>query len=427
MASEADSSWFPTEPLSAVSALRQAKLLSPEPQPQSSQLLRSEWTRILQDTHGPWRFCTSNRDYSLCRTYPRTFPVPAQIGDTVLHHAAQFRIRQRFPLLAYVCARPWCTALLRSSQPLVGLTGRRCVQDEKLIEAFKAAVRAVDSAGSKRLLIVDARPTTSALANTVIGAGVERLEYYEASERVYLSLENIHAVREAHLKLTRALKEQKWHEAEGQSGWLEHLQRILEGVKRILAALPESHVLVHCSDGWDRTTQLVSLAQLCLDPFYRTAVGFKALIAKDWLSAGHRFADRNGHLRRPQSTKLETSEEFCPIFLQFIEVVVQLCRQFPLHFGELSDEVLLGVVDAAQAGDAEFFGNCEADRSGGADCKDGDIARDLTVEIPDHLPGHGKGRVSESFEVQEKQLDPLLPHSEREKMILWPAYYKRYQ
>lgn len=29
-------------------------------------------------------------------------------------------------------------------------------------------------------------------------------------------------------------------------------------------------VLVHCSDGWDRTPQIVSLAELMLDPYYRT-------------------------------------------------------------------------------------------------------------------------------------------------------------
>lgn len=29
-------------------------------------------------------------------------------------------------------------------------------------------------------------------------------------------------------------------------------------------------VLVHCSDGWDRTPQIVALAELLLDPYYRT-------------------------------------------------------------------------------------------------------------------------------------------------------------
>ena len=45
----------------------------------------------------------------------------------------------------------------------------------------------------------------------------------------------------------------------------------------------DTSVLVHCSDGWDRTAQLCSLAQLMLDPYYRTVRGFEVLIEKDWL------------------------------------------------------------------------------------------------------------------------------------------------
>lgn len=33
-------------------------------------------------------------------------------------------------------------------------------------------------------------------------------------------------------------------------------------------------VLVHCSDGWDRTAQVCSVASLLLDPHYRTLKGF---------------------------------------------------------------------------------------------------------------------------------------------------------
>ena len=36
-----------------------------------------------------------------------------------------------------------------------------------------------------------------------------------------------------------------------------------------------SSVLVHCTDGWDRTAQLTALAMLMLDPFYRTIQGFE--------------------------------------------------------------------------------------------------------------------------------------------------------
>lgn len=33
-------------------------------------------------------------------------------------------------------------------------------------------------------------------------------------------------------------------------------------------------VLVHCSDGWDRTSQVCSVAAVLLDPYYRTLRGF---------------------------------------------------------------------------------------------------------------------------------------------------------
>ena len=38
--------------------------------------------------------------------------------------------------------------------------------------------------------------------------------------------------------------------------------------------LRQGNVLVHCSDGWDRTSQLTSLTQLMMDYHYRTVSGF---------------------------------------------------------------------------------------------------------------------------------------------------------
>jgi len=40
----------------------------------------------------------------------------------------------------------------------------------------------------------------------------------------------------------------------------------------------KASVLVHCSDGWDRTAQTCSLASLILDPYYRTIHGFQVII-----------------------------------------------------------------------------------------------------------------------------------------------------
>ena len=85
-------------------------------------------------------------------------------------------------------------------------------------------------------------------------------------------------------------------------------------------------VLVSFEGGWDRTTQVVSLIQVMLDPFYRTLEGFETLLRKEWLCFGHRFGSR-------ERTTSETSQsEQAPIFLQFIDCVWQLMRQFPLSF-----------------------------------------------------------------------------------------------
>lgn len=49
-----------------------------------------------------------------------------------------------------------------------------------------------------------------------------------------------------------------------------YLSMLLEAARFVANKLAYVPVLVHCTDGWDRTTQIISLAQIILDPHYRT-------------------------------------------------------------------------------------------------------------------------------------------------------------
>ena len=71
---------------------------------------------------------------------------------------------------------------------------------------------------------------------------------------------------------------------------LSHFQLVLGGAVRI-AELVEKHkcsVVVHCTDGWDRTAQLAALSMLMLDSYYRTIRGFQ--VNQHWCLLGTNIA-----------------------------------------------------------------------------------------------------------------------------------------
>ena len=107
--------------------------------------------------------------------------------------------------------------------------------------------------------------------------------------------------------------------------WINFISQLLSTSTEIASIphLEERPVVVHCSDGWDRTAQVVALAEILLDPFYRTFDGFKVLIEREWLSFGHKFSDRCG---------LGADGEQSPIFIQWLDCVYQLTKQFPTSF-----------------------------------------------------------------------------------------------
>lgn len=90
---------------------------------------------------------------------------------------------------------------------MVGLKQNRSIQDEKLIEAIFMTNVPQSSSGhpiygsTATNLIIDARPTVNAVANTAAGAGTENMENYRNCKKVYSGIDNIHVMRDSLNKL----------------------------------------------------------------------------------------------------------------------------------------------------------------------------------------------------------------------------------
>jgi len=215
--------------------------------------------------------------------------------------------------------------------------------------AYFSAVR--HAAGVKaRLLIVDCRSVTVAYANSLLrGGGVESATAYQQDDHdptmlISLDLPNIHTMRASWTKL-RALidgsvSERRWLSGLSATAWLEHCRQLTEGAICVSNALhgqarsPPMVVMVHCSDGWDRTAQVCSLAQILLDPFYRTPRGLAVLVEKDWVSFGHRFMDRSGQLAAKEKSQ-------SPIFMQWLFCLANVVQDHPDDFTYNTSDLML--------------------------------------------------------------------------------------
>ncbi|KAK3728847.1 hypothetical protein QZH41_020231 [Actinostola sp. cb2023] len=317
--------------------------------------IKSEYARMGVPSE-LWTATTTNRGYKICETYPDTLFVPTSATEEIIYGSSRFRSRGRFPVLSFY-HKTTKAAICRCSQPLGGFKGR-CPEDESMIQAILNS-----NPGSKFLYIVDTRPKLNAMANRAAGKGYESEDFYENVKFQFVGIENIHVMRQSLYKMLDVVSESpKMSMSTFLSGleassWLKHIKTVMDTSVFIAKAVirEKASVVVHCSDGWDRTAQTCSLASIILDPYYRTIHGFQVLVEKEWLSFGHKFTDRCALLQSEQ-------KEFSPVFLQFLESVWQFLQQFPFAF-QFNERFLLTLHDhvySCQFG--TFLGNCERER-----------------------------------------------------------------
>ncbi|CAN4126481.1 unnamed protein product [Withania somnifera] len=426
-----------------------------------------------------WRISSVNSNYTMSPTYPFALLLPKSISDDKVLQACTFRARCRLPSITW-CDRGTGAVLARSSQPLVGLMmNMRSNADENLVAALCTQI-----AGEKRrkLYIADARPRKNALANGAMGGGSESSANYFQSEIVFFGIDNIHAMRESLGRLRDYLDTHGTTSSDGMSsflrhggwswgggnlssmsasvstlgdtGWLIHVQTVLAGSAWIAArvALESASVLVHCSDGWDRTTQLVSLASLLLDPYYRTIKGFQALVEKDWLAFGHPFSDRLGlptisgsELCRQASTgslplspmrqgsgssssqaqnTSHAQNQSSPIFLQWVDCVSQLLRMYPFAF-EFSSAFLVDLLDCMlSCRFGNFLCNSEKERE---QAGISDACGCLWMYLAELRASEGSSHAHYNLFYDPLKHDgPLLPPAAALAPTIWPQFHLRW-
>ncbi|BFU23078.1 myotubularin, putative [Entamoeba histolytica HM-1:IMSS-B] len=277
-------------------------------------LIREDFTRLNIEKYSALKVWTQQ----LCPTYPPCVVIPSIFNEEELQQCVQFRSKGRIPIVSWISEGNGL--LVRSSQPATGITSSRSKVDEQMLTEYAMMSR------THSIKVYDARPKLNANVNRVKGMGSENMKNYGNATITFLNIDNIHKMRDAEDGLFTII-ESPLNE-ENKNIWLKHIKKIIKGVCELCSSIINGNsVLVHCSDGWDRTSQLTSLTMIIMDPYYRTFKGFETIIEKEWSLSGHKFSDRCRHLNGSQSIS-ETS----PIFLQFIDSVYQLYSLFPSEF-----------------------------------------------------------------------------------------------
>jgi len=362
-----------------------------------------------------YRVCEINSMHTYAPTYPALLIMPSRSTDAQLVQISTFRSKARIPALTWMHPGNK-TTMWRCSQPRVGMSGNTCAADEALVAMLKDG-NVFSRDPHQPLLIADCRPRANAMANKAGGWGYE---VYPGTSLEFLNMHNIHAVRDSHraveaLCLGLSPNDVNWTAAVSETSWLYHLRTVLSAGLFVAEAMHRrgAAVLVHCSDGWDRTAQVCGLVQLMLDPYFRTMRGFAVLVAKDWASFGHKFGERAGHREE------KDGGDISPVFLQFLDAVHQLQRLFPAAF-EFDGRMLLYVahhVYSCRFG--TFLPNNERETvEGGLKGRTGSIwghllAHSDAFRSPSYAPGAG---------------DVLLPHPAAilRNVVLWREWFLRY-
>uniref|UniRef100_A0A9J7YAF7 Myotubularin-related protein 12 n=2 Tax=Cyprinus carpio TaxID=7962 RepID=A0A9J7YAF7_CYPCA len=227
-----------------------------------------DWTQEMKRTKANCRLVTENENFELSQRLPKYFVIPLTIGDLFSYQGKGLPI--------------WCWSHYSG-----------CA----LFKASFPPVTQEDGDFQKHL-------------DTMINAVAHNHLYSVKTEDLSESLPNIQDIQQSYNKFKQFflienstdfwLSDVKWFSSLESSGWLDIIRQCLQKAVEVVECLEKdnTNVLITEEEGTDLCCVISSLAQIMLDPYYRTLMGFQSLVQKEWVAGCHAFLDRCNHLHQ---------------------------------------------------------------------------------------------------------------------------------
>ena len=369
-------------------------------------------------------YLIDNTSFTICESYPEKIIVPNLGTKNILDDikiCSNFRTKKRLPVLTYRHDNGIC--LWRCSQTKSGFNGKN---EKDILLLTKIA-------DNNKLIIYDCRPKLNAWVNKLKGAGYENKDHYHKinMEIKFCDIPNIHAVRSSFEAVFNSVSYITWDSTQSQNFntysnlsntfWYDMIILILKSSFNIYKSIEKDKntVLIHCSDGWDRTSQLACTSKILLDKYYRTLEGFIILIEKDWMSFGHQFRYRNGfYSDKDTPANICKENQFSPIFIQWLDCVYQLMEQNLDKF-EFNENLLIFIAEQIYEGNyGNFLFNNEKERK--------ELKMKIKTEnIWEYVLENKKRFLNPIF--NRKKEDNLVLEINYKKIKLWEDYFFRFE
>ncbi|CAF2656616.1 unnamed protein product [Rotaria sp. Silwood2] len=234
-----------------------------------SDLFATKFTSDTRNNEHLYRDPFNDELIQLCPSYPKYCVVPSTITNEEIREAAKFRSYKQFPTIVWRHING--AIIARVGQPEVGWPLRHSKEDENMIQAIinshndTLTTNSIESGKNlNRLLILHVGSHDAAIKNYA--------KYHINCNLEFMALPDIHAIsRNARmLRASNTTQCENWLSELTLTHWLHNLSVLIKAACCAVTNVDEHNrsVLVHCSNGQDHTSTMITLAEIMLDSHY---------------------------------------------------------------------------------------------------------------------------------------------------------------